>query len=217
MKARPVRQRSTARIWRAAACLGLLALCAGAAGAWRATSQDQAALERQRRLLRDLLGRERWRQLEETRFAIHLHDLDFTPELGDNPAQHRKIGHILLRSLLKASQESVERSLRLEERRDALFRRSDRSAIDVGSRRKVDVSPRFRLDSRPWLGAKLRLRGVRSHFLSFADIRLGSELDGRNPSIKLAFQDDVRHGFIVYHAGHRQRGQALELRFGFFF
>ena len=202
-----------------AACLVLLALCAGAAGAWETSTNSQLGLERQRRLVKELLGRERWRQLEAARFQIHLHDLGFTPELSDNPARHDEVGRVLLRSLLKASQESVERRLRLEERRDALRGRYRRRKTDAESwttsRPSLDVSPRVHLDSRLWLGAKLRLPGIGSRFWSHTDLRLGSELDGQNPSLKLAFMDHARHGFLVYHANHRQRGEAIELRIGF--
>lgn len=197
--------------------MGVLALCAASASAWPARSINQPAVERQRRLAEDLLGRERWRQLQEARFEIYLHTLDLTRELSDDPRRQHEVGRVLVRSLLKSSQEALERRLRLEERRDALRDRFRRRAAGAGGRRGLDVTPRFRLDSRFWLGAKLRLRGRGSHFLAHADLRLGSELDGRNPSIKLAFMDHTRHGFLVYHLDHRQRGEAIELRYGFSF
>ncbi len=211
-----------------AAGLGVAVLCAAAAGAsdrrpktGPATGTARLGQALQRMDLRDLLGRERWRQLEEARFRIHLHDLQFTPELSDDPTAHDEVGHILLRSLLKGSQEAVEQRLRLEERRDAL--RDRLRGRSLGShelspaRPQLALSPRFHLDRELWVGTKLWLRGTGSAFWTYADLRLGSELDGGNPSVKLAFHDNSRHGFISYHFAHPERGETIELRIGLSF
>ncbi|MFQ5350481.1 MAG: hypothetical protein ACE5EG_08575, partial [Thermoanaerobaculia bacterium] len=208
---------------------GLILLTLGALAAGATDRKPKRGLEApagrasralERMDLRDLLGRERWRQLKTARFRVHLGDLDFTPELPDDPAAHDEVAHILLRSLLKGSQEAVERRLRLEERRDAprdRLRGRPLHGDPPSIRPQLAASPRIHLDHELWLGAKLYLRGTRSSFWSYADLRLGSELDGGNPSVKLAFHDHARHGFVSYHPAHPERGETIELRIGLTF
>lgn len=177
--------------------------------------------ERQRRIAEKLLGPDRWRRLDQARFQIELHDHHFTPALVDNSFWHDEVETILARSVGRMAQKGLQRRFRLYERRDA-FRerlRDRRGAEESGSGRGLglDLSPRVRLGDRPWIGAKLRLRGVGDGFWSRTSLRLGSELDGGDPSVKLAVRSAERRAFIAYHPDHARRGESVEVQFGFSF
>lgn len=180
------------------------------------------AQEKQRRIVEDLLGPDRWRHLDAARFRIGLRDHPFTPELAADPDLHDEVAGILMRSIGRMAQKGLQRRFRLYERRDALrarLRASDGRRSDEGAsgRAGLDVSPRLRLGDRPWVGAKLRLRGTGDGFWSRTSLRLGSELDGSDPSVKLAFKGWTRRGFLAYHPDHPRRGEVLELQIGLSF
>lgn len=206
--------------------LAVLTLHAVAAGAWQPNPRDAlgselARQERQRRMVQKLLGRDRWRRLDIARFDIRLHNHPFTPDLADHQYREELVSGILLQTVVKLSQKSVERRLRLYECRDSLrgrLRGVDRSGSESRADRPgVRVSPRFRLGERAWLGAKLRLTGADSGLLSRTSLRLGSEIDGQDASVKLAFRTYSRQAMVVYHTDHRKRGEALEFQLGFSF
>lgn len=214
-------------IGRAAFCLSLLGLCATTVAAADTISKERLDLElprekRQHRILKELLGRDRWRRLNQARFKIALHDHGFTPGLSDNPDRHEDVSGVLLRSLGRIGHKAVLKGLRLEERRDSLraqLRRSRADDLDsqTEGRPKLRFSPRFRLDSSAWVGAKLRLARTGSRLWSGTSLRLGSELDGHNPSVKLGFEDHSRRAFLIYNGDHDERGESVELLIGFYF
>lgn len=212
---------------RAAIVLCALALCSPAARGWEPTSLKRPVLElppekTERRVLKELLGRDRWRRLDQARFKIELHEKGLTRPLVDDRTQHEEVADVLLASLGRIAHKGLLRTLRLEERRDAFrarlkeSRRGD-SPAGGGSGPKLRFSPRFRFDGDAWVGAKFRLTGTRSGFLSNTSLRLGTEVDGHNPGVKFAFENDTRRVFLIYHGDHRKRGESIELLIGFSF
>lgn len=208
--------------------LSALALWASPATAWEPIKpKEPVELElprekTQRRVLQELLGRDRWRRLEQARFKIALHEDSLTPALSELRQQHEEVADVLLSSLGRISHKSLIRALRLEERRDALRGRlRERRSGGVDARRtprpKLEFSPRFRFDGDAWVGTKLRLSGTRSKLLEHSSLRVGSELDGHNPGVKLAFETETRRAFLIYYGDHRKRGESLELLIGFSF
>ncbi len=174
--------------------------------------------ERQARNLEELLGRDRLRRLNEANFWIAVHDHGFTPKLSDIPDQHEELSGILLSSLGRISHKAVLNTLRLEERRDELRGKLGGGGSDADSDRfKLRTSPRFRFDGDAWVGAKLRLSGTRSKLLSGTSLRIGSEFDGHNPSVKFGYEDRSRRASITYYGDHRERGEFVELLVGFSF
>lgn len=212
-------------------CLSVFALCSPLASAQdpisarNGISNKRLDLElprerKQRRVVKELLGRDRWRRLNQARFWIAVHDDSLTPMLADDRFMYEEVSGILLRTVGRISHKAVLKRLRLVERRDALRERlgdNPNAESRTGGRPKLRVSPRLRYDDSAWLGAKLRLKGTDSRFWSSASLRVGSEFDGSNPGVKLGFEEDSRRAFLVYHGDHRKRGESLELLVSFSF
>ena len=207
--------------------LGALVLCASAASGWEPVSFERVEVElprekTQRRVLQELLGRDRWRQLEKARFKIALRESGMTPALSELRDEQEEVADILLSSLGRIGHKSVLRALRLEERRDDLRTRirEQRHGTAEPERAhgpKLKFSPRFRFDGDAWVGAKMRLTGTDSKFWSHTSLRVGSEFDGHNPGVKFAFEDETRRAFLIYYGDHKERGESLELLIGFSF
>ena len=202
-------------------CLAPLSTRPAAAGELAAADPVEIELPRerkQRRIMEELLGRDRVRRLDKANFRIAYHDHDLTPRLADLPDLHEEVADALLSTLGRLGHKAVLEELRLEERRDALRGKvSSTGEGSRGGRPKVRLSPRFRWDDNAWMGAKLRLKNSGSSFLSFTSLRVGAEVDGHNPGVKLAYEAGRRRAFLQYHGDHKEMGEAVELQIGFSF
>lgn len=173
--------------------------------------------ERPRRIVRDLLGNNRLRSLRLTRYRMDLYDLDFGRELAaDLPAQEEAEG-VLLSSFLRVSRERLERQWLLKERYDAFrgrLRGREAGAIAPprADRLSLRTSPRaYFVDGDALVGAKFRLRGLRSPVWSSAGVGVTHELSGNNLRVRFSI-DRVRWAtYLTYHSDRGRRGESAEL------
>lgn len=214
-------------VW-ALASLAALTVCASAARAqrlspilspsWAAKQQLDLELDSKKRAranARELLGFDRWHRFESARFEMELYQHDFTSSLAERPDRREIVEEIVYDTLVRLSQKSVQRRLRLTERRDEVRARiRGREVSDLKRSRAtpgLDVSPRFRFGSDVSLGAKFSIDGIDSPFWSRVGLRLSHDVGGRDAIAKLDFRDDWRSFYLLYHADHKERGEMVEL------
>lgn len=203
---------------RAAGMVLALAVALAPAGLFAEAAEPEdelkiKTLRRQRLNAEELLGFDRWHKLEAARFDLAVHTHDFTPSLSERPEIQEDLEEVVVRSLLRLGQKSIQREMRLLERRDEIRARVRGIEVEDLKRERqrpgLDVSPRFNAGSQTSMGAKLSLGGTRSRFWRGASLRLTQEIGGADTSVKLSFRDHRRSVYLLYHSDDDKRGEMI--------
>lgn len=176
--------------------------------------------DRPRRIVRELLGRNRVRSVNLTRYRMELLGLGLTPEPSDRRDALEDAEDVLFTSFLRVSRERIERELLLKERYDAWRARLRRREPGATGREPTDglglrVSPRAYLtDGAALVGAKLRFKGLRSPLWSKAGLGVTHALSGDNLRLELSVHEPRWATRLVFHTHSERHGRSAEAWIG---
>lgn len=206
-------------------CAGAALLSSLPAAAEKESGEPELRLElprrdRPRRIVRELLGRNRVRSVNLTRYRMELLGLGLDPEPTERRPALEDAEEVLLSSFLRVSRERIERELLLKERYDAWRGRMRGREIGAAAPGPAGglglrVSPRaYLVDGDALVGAKLRLKGLRSPLWSRAGLGVTHELSGDDLRLELSVTEPRWATRLVFHSAHRRRGQSAEAWIG---
>jgi hypothetical protein len=181
------------------------------------------ALNRGRAAIKSLLGDNRWRRLDGTRFALEVDSLGFTRNPEEDRIRKEEMADVLRSNFVKLTREAMIAHLGLDELADRYVERIWPGTADRGDDRdgaggpRLRISPRLEAGDSADLGLKLRLRGMGSSLWQSAYLKLNRDLGEDSTRALLAFEHPGRDRdlYVEYSSDDPRQGRYVRFSIRF--